>query len=70
MEKKLFIKNMVCNRCIKTIQSDLETLGIHLKHIELGSIIYEEKSIDDFENIKNVLEKNFTGARPAISRAS
>ncbi|RXG21574.1 helix-turn-helix domain-containing protein [Leeuwenhoekiella aequorea] len=58
MEKKLFIKNMVCNRCIKTIQSDLETLGIHLKHIELGSIIYEEKSIDDFENIKNVLENN------------
>ena len=49
---------MVCNRCIKTIQSDVETLGIHLKHIELGSIIYEEKSIDDFENIKNVLENN------------
>ncbi len=58
MEKKLFIKNMVCNRCIKAIESDVETLGIHLKHIELGSIIYEEKSKDDFENIKSVLENN------------
>jgi len=58
MEKKLFIKNMVCNRCIKAIESDVEKLGIHLKHIELGSIIYEEKSKDDFENIKNVLENN------------
>ncbi|WP_179022163.1 helix-turn-helix domain-containing protein [Winogradskyella forsetii] len=58
MEKKIFIKNMVCNRCIKAIESDVEKLGIHLKHIELGSIIYEEKSKDDFENIKNVLENN------------
>ena len=58
MEKKLFIKNMVCNRCIKAIESDVEKLGIHLKHIELGSIIYEEKSKDDFENIKRVLENN------------
>ncbi len=58
MEKKLFIKNMVCNRCIKAIQSDVETLGIRLKHIELGSIIYEEKSKDDFENIKTILERN------------
>ncbi|TVZ21640.1 AraC-like DNA-binding protein [Dokdonia sp. Hel_I_63] len=58
MEKKLFIKNMVCNRCIKAIQSDVETLGIQLKHIELGSIIYEEKSKDDFENIKTILERN------------
>jgi len=63
MEKKLFIKNMVCNRCIKTIQSDLETLGIHLKHIELGSIIYEEKSIDDFENINALCENSIYGFR-------
>ena len=58
MEQKLFIKNMVCDRCVKAIESDFETLGIHLKHIELGCIIYEEKSKDDFENIKDVLEKN------------
>ena len=58
MEQRLFIKNMVCDRCIKAIESDFETLGIHLKHIELGCIIYEEKSKDDFENIKDVLEKN------------
>ena len=54
MEKKLFIKNMVCNRCIKAIQRDVEILGIQLKHIQLGSIIYEERSKDDFNNIKTI----------------
>jgi len=58
MEKKLFIKNMVCNRCIKVIQMEIENLNIELKHIELGSIIYIEKSKDDFEQIKTVLEAN------------
>lgn len=58
MEKKLFIKNMVCNRCIKAIQRDVEILGIQLKHIQLGSIIYEERSKDDFNNIKTILENN------------
>ncbi|GER60090.1 hypothetical protein ULMA_21980 [Patiriisocius marinus] len=58
MEKKLFIKNMVCNRCIKAIQRDVDALGIQSKHIELGSIIYEQKSKDDFQNIKDALENN------------
>ncbi|APQ16212.1 helix-turn-helix domain-containing protein [Maribacter hydrothermalis] len=58
MENKLFIKNMVCNRCIKAIKRDIDALGIQLKHIELGSIIYEEKSKDDFNNIKTILENN------------
>jgi YesN/AraC family two-component response regulator len=49
---------MVCNRCIKAIQRDVGAIGIELKHIELGSVIYEEKSEDDFENIKRVLENN------------
>ena len=58
MERKIFIKNMVCNRCIKVIKTELENLGIDLKHIELGSISYEEKCKDDFEKIKKVLEGN------------
>lgn len=58
MEKKIFIKNMVCNRCIKVIQMEVEKLNIDLKHIELGSIIYKEKSKEDFEAIKKALEGN------------
>ena len=59
MEQKLFIKNMVCDRCVKAIESDFETLGIHLKHIELGCIIYEEKSKDDFDRAKDQIIKCF-----------
>ena len=58
MERKIFIKNMVCSRCIKVIQQELEKIEITLKNIELGSVIYEEKSKDDFDKIKKVLEEN------------
>ena len=58
MEKKIFIKNMVCNRCIKVIQTEVEALGITLNHIELGVVTYEEKSKSDFDQIKKILEEN------------
>ncbi|WP_430425703.1 helix-turn-helix domain-containing protein [Maribacter litoralis] len=58
MEKKLFIKNMVCNRCITVIKNEVAGLGIPLKHIELGSIVYEERSKSDFDQLKTVLENN------------
>ena len=58
MEKKIFIKNMVCSRCVKVIQAEVNSLGIELKHIELGSIIYHEKSDDDFHRLKKVLRQN------------
>lgn len=58
MEKKIFIKNMVCSRCVKVIQAEFQNLNIVLKHIELGTIVYQEKSADDFDRIKTVLEEN------------
>tara|TARA_R110001632_G_scaffold137169_6_gene252830 strand:+ start:1992 stop:2558 length:567 start_codon:yes stop_codon:yes gene_type:complete len=58
MDKKIFIKNMVCSRCVKVIQSEINNLDIDLKHIELGSIIYHEKSADDFYRIREVLKAN------------
>jgi AraC family transcriptional regulator len=48
---KLYIKHMVCNRCIKAVENILaSTLSIKMEHIELGtvtltsSISEEEKS--------------------------
>ena len=58
MERKIFIKNMVCNRCIMFIKTKFEKLDIELKHIELGAIIFEEESENDFEKIKTALEEN------------
>ena len=58
MDKKLFVKNMVCSRCIKVIRSEVEKLGIQLNNIELGAIAYTERSKGDFVNIQMALEQN------------
>ena len=34
--EKLYIKNMVCNRCKMVVKSELEKLGLLLLHVELG----------------------------------
>lgn len=38
----LFIKNMVCNRCIMTVESQLEKLNLKIKDIQLGEVTLEE----------------------------
>lgn len=38
----LYIKNMVCNRCIMVVQNELEKLGLDVKSIRLGEVILEE----------------------------
>ncbi len=38
----LYIKNMVCNRCIKVVKSELENLGIAVKSISLGEVVTDE----------------------------
>ena len=58
MEKRLFIKNMVCDRCIKVLDLELNEAGINLKSIELGTIVYEEQSPKDIEVITNILKAN------------
>jgi AraC-like DNA-binding protein len=56
---KLFIKNMVCDRCIKVVREELDKLDIALSHIELGEI--ETKSELDagkLVQVKKMLETN------------
>jgi hypothetical protein len=45
--RKLNIKNMVCNRCIKVVGEELEKLGLKVESVILGeAIISSEKKID------------------------
>ena len=37
----LFIKNMVCNRCILVVQQEMDKLNLSLSGIELGAIHFE-----------------------------
>ena len=50
----LFIKNMVCNRCIMVVQNELNKLGLTVKNIKLGEVTLEkEPALEE----KNKLEE-------------
>ncbi|WP_158861110.1 helix-turn-helix domain-containing protein [Lunatibacter salilacus] len=40
---KLFIKNMVCNRCIMVVQNEMNKLGLEIKNIKLGEVTLENE---------------------------
>jgi AraC-like DNA-binding protein len=40
---KLYIKNMVCNRCIMVVESELKKLGIYPLKVELGEVTLEKQ---------------------------
>lgn len=39
----LFIKNMVCNRCILVVQNELDKLGLAAKDVKLGEVTLEKE---------------------------
>lgn len=52
---KLYIKNMVCSRCIMVVKSEFEKLGLQTIAVELGEVEIKE---DINENQKEILLKN------------
>lgn len=56
-ENALHIKNMVCNRCIMAVKSQLESLGLQPESVELGIAILPEKVTDKvYQTVKDALE--------------
>lgn len=53
---KLYIKNMVCNRCKMVVKSELEKLGVRTDAVELGEVTIAE---DLTPEQKNKLEAIF-----------
>jgi AraC-like DNA-binding protein len=53
----IFIKNMVCNRCIMVVQSELEKLGLKVVDIKLGEVSVENELTAEQ---KNQLEKKLS----------
>ncbi len=55
----IYIKNMVCNRCIKVVKEEFEKLGLTIMDIQLGEVKVKG-SLNQFqiEKIKTVLEEN------------
>ncbi|PIF46511.1 AraC-like DNA-binding protein [Chryseobacterium sp. 52] len=52
----LFIKNMVCNRCIMVIQNELGKLGLPFTHIKLGEVnLVKDLSSEEKESLETIL---------------
>ena len=48
----LFIKNMVCNRCIMVIKQELERQGLHPEKVSLGEVIIKEGKLSEAQQNK------------------
>lgn len=58
-QQTIYIKNMVCPRCIKVVKEELEGLGYTVQKVELGEAsITSDKTKINIDSIKGTLEKN------------
>ncbi|MEX0966604.1 MAG: AraC family transcriptional regulator [Bacteroidia bacterium] len=46
---KIYIKNMVCNRCKMVVKSSLQKIGLHPLQVELGEVELQENDISSVE---------------------
>jgi AraC family transcriptional regulator len=56
--RTLYVKNMVCGRCIKVVREELERLGLDVVNVELGEVDIAGAKPLELEKIRTVLEKN------------
>jgi AraC family transcriptional regulator len=60
--KTLFIKNMVCNRCIMVVKQELGNLGLHPEKVTLGEVTLKESELskDQLEKLDaTLIDKGF-----------
>lgn len=54
---KLYIKNMVCNRCVMVVRNEMEKLGFVVKDVVLGEVSLEEELSDEQkEKVREAIE--------------
>ncbi len=57
-KKTLYIKNMVCARCIKVVKEELEKLNLNVENIILGEVVVSSTKDINENKIREVLELN------------
>ena len=51
----LYVKNMVCNRCIQVVKEELLRLGIEVQDVQLGEVrLTQPVSVDKMNEIREV----------------
>jgi AraC-like DNA-binding protein len=59
MTQEFYIKNMVCDRCIKILRNELEGKGLAVQELELGRVILRTKNRKpDIISLLKVLHSN------------
>ena len=53
----IYIKHMCCQRCIEAVQTELTSLGLKVKNVELGEASFTEPSKIKVDSIANALKK-------------
>lgn len=56
MIEKIYVKSMVCGRCIRVVKEEVEKLGYKINAIQLGEIEIESQEVIDKKRIRAVLE--------------
>jgi AraC family transcriptional regulator len=57
--QKLYIKNMVCDRCIRVVREEMQLLGHDVRKVELGEVeIGNTLKQNEIEVVKTMLQKN------------
>jgi len=58
MIKTIYIKNMVCDRCIKVLKNEIEAEEIDLQEIELGRLQLDIKNDNEINQLKAIIKNN------------
>lgn len=56
-QEKLFVKNMVCDRCIRVVKEELEKTGFQVGRIVLGEVEVRSETSIDKKKVNDVLMK-------------
>lgn len=59
MQNKIYIKNMVCPRCVKVVKEELEKLNLPVTGVALGEASFQRPVTDaELTRLTDVLEEN------------
>ncbi len=59
MAQNIYVKNMVCDRCIRVVKEEFEKIGLEVEDIKLGNVtIGNPEAIKDISVIEKMLIEN------------
>ncbi|HKZ40398.1 MAG TPA: AraC family transcriptional regulator [Candidatus Hodarchaeales archaeon] len=54
----LYVKHMVCDRCIRIVKEEMERINLDVRSIKLGEVVVDSRRTPDIGQIRSVLQAN------------